>query len=76
MGAKSGTAETIGPDGKYRMDTTVATYAGFGGGALPEYVIVVRIGGEGKNLDGYKDAGAIWTEISNYLIGYLKVLPS
>ena len=74
MGAKSGTAETL-RDGKYVMDTTIATYAGFGGGELPEYVIVVRIGGEGKNLDGYMHAGPIWTEISNYLVGYLKVMP-
>ena len=73
MGAKSGTAEVPGPNGRYKKDEAVATYVGYGGRELPEYVIIVRIGGEGKIMDGFRDAGAVWTEISNYLIGYLKI---
>jgi len=75
VGGKSGTAETYDAQGAYTSDTTIASYIGFGGASagLPEYVAMVRISGEGKNLRGGVDAAPIFTKISNYMLEYLKI---
>jgi len=77
IGGKSGTAETIDGAGAYTSDTTIASYVGFGGTktGLPEYVVMVRISGEGKSLRGGVDAAPIFGKISNYMIEYLKIRP-
>ena len=48
IGGKTGTSQGI-KDGAYTFDETVGNYIGFGGaeGELPEYVIMVKIWGEG-----------------------------
>ncbi|MCL1840047.1 penicillin-binding protein 2 [Candidatus Saccharibacteria bacterium] len=76
IGGKSGTAETL-KDGKYTSDPTIASYMGFGGASadLPEYVVMVRISGEGKTLQGGAHAAPIFTKISNYMLEYLKIRP-
>lgn len=81
IGVKSGTAETIDPEtGKYIRDETNASALGFGGtageDAMPAYVIMVRLDGNHSLLWGSSDAVPVFTEISNYLIDYLRIPPS
>ena len=75
-GGKTGTSQTI-RDGKYVDDETVGTYLGFGGSsdAKPEYVIMVQVSAEKHELAGAKDALPIFTDISNWMIDYLKLQP-
>lgn len=77
IGGKTGTAETISSSGEYTASETVATYIGFGGADKPEYVIMVRVAapGKGLNLEGDKHAGPIFSDISNWMIDYMKIAP-
>ena len=77
IGGKTGTAETISSSGEYTASETVATYIGFGGADEPEYVIMVRVAapGKGLNLEGDKHAGPIFSDISNWMIDYMKIAP-
>lgn len=76
IGGKTGTSQGI-KDGAYTFDETIGSYVGFGGatGELPEYVIMVKIWGEGLKMEGEKDAMPIFNEMSNYMIDYLKIKP-
>ena len=76
IGGKTGTSQGI-KDGEYTFDETVGSYVGFGGstGELPEYVIMVKIWGEGQKLGGEAHAQPIFNKMSNYLIDYLKIKP-
>ncbi len=76
VGGKTGTSQEI-KDGAYTFDETIGGYVGFGGaeGGLPEYVIMVKIWGEGLKMEGEKDAMPIFNEMSNYMIDYLKIKP-
>lgn len=76
IGGKTGTAESV-IEGAYNRDETVATYIGFGGKDMPEYVIMVRVAAPGKklNLEGGIHASPIFAEISNKMIDYLKIVP-
>ncbi len=75
IGGKTGTSQTI-INGKYVDNQTIATYLGYGGDATSaKYVIMVRVSGKGMNLEGDKDAMPIFTNISNWLIDYLKLQP-
>ncbi len=76
VGGKTGTAQTI-ENGKYVFDQTIATYVGFGGekGKTPAYVIMIEVYGPHKNLDGGHHALPIFTDISNWMIDYLKLTP-
>ena len=77
IGGKSGTAQVI-KDGAYddTMSETVGTYIGFVGpeGELPNYVIMVKMWGEGQYLDG-GIASNLFDSLSNYVINYLKIKP-
>lgn len=77
VGGKTGTAQVI-ENGKYILEETEATYIGFGqeAGGMPAYVIMLRIWGDGLALDGGDDAMPIFTELSNYMIDYLKLKPT
>ena len=78
IGGKTGTSQAV-KNGEYTFDETLANYIGFGGSAddeVPEYVIMVKIWREGTQLDGERHAMPIFTEISNYMIDYLKIKPS
>jgi cell division protein FtsI/penicillin-binding protein 2 len=48
---------------------------GYGGDNQPQYVIMVQVSGEGMNLEGGKHAAPIFTDISNWMIDYLKLQP-
>ncbi len=76
IGGKTGSAQVI-RDGAYVMDESVATYVGFGGatGELPEYLVMVRIWKDGELGDAMKEAEPMFSEISDYLIDYLKIKP-
>lgn len=74
IGGKTGTSEKI-VDGKYVENQTIATYLGYGGTNRPKYVIMIRVDGKGKYLAGNTDAAPIFTDISNWLIDYLKLYP-
>ena len=77
IGGKSGTAQVI-KDGAYddTMNETVGTYIGFVGpsGELPQYVIMVKMLGEGQHLDG-TIASKFFDDVENYLIDYFKIKP-
>lgn len=75
-GGKTGTSQTI-RDGKYVDNETVGTYLGFGGGSASDlrYVIMVQVSGKNMNLEGGKHALPIFTDISNWMLDYMKVQP-
>ncbi len=77
VGGKTGTAQTIDPTtGKYRESNATGTYLGFGGNQTPHYVIMVYV--KDSKLPGYagnQAANPIFTDISNWLLDYLKVQP-
>lgn len=74
IGGKTGTSQTI-ENGKYVDNQTIGTYLGYGGDSVPRYVIMVEVSGKGKNLEGGKHAMPIFTDISNWMIDYLKLKP-
>lgn len=76
IGGKTGTSQTL-ENGKYVDNQTVGTYLGFGGSSesTPQYVIMVQVSGKGMNLAGNTDALPIFTDISNWMIDYLKLQP-
>lgn len=74
IGGKTGTAETL-KNGVYVKSETVGTYLGYGGAEEPEYVIMVRVAAPGRNLEGGIHAGPIFTDMSNWMIDYLRIPP-
>lgn len=78
VGGKTGTSETL-QDSGYVDDVTVGSYLGFGGNdpssGGPKYVIMVRVSGKDLNLGGSTDAMPIFTDISNWMIDYMKLQP-
>ena len=78
VGVKTGTAETLNERGEYTSDQTIAGAIGFGGsgnGDTPEYVILIRLDGD-RLLWGSYDAVPVFTEISNYMLQYLRIPPA
>ena len=74
VGGKTGTSQTI-ENGQYVFDQTVGTYLGFGGDTAPRYVIMVQVSGKHMTLEGGKHAMPIFTDMSNWMIDYLKLQP-
>jgi len=76
IGGKTGTSQVAREDGRgYKDDESIATYLGYGGTDMPEYVIMVSLSGEGRELQGARDALPVFTDISNWIIDYLKIQP-
>lgn len=77
VGGKSGTAQVI-KDGAYddTMSETVGTYIGYVASKdeMPQYVIMVKMSGEGAYLDG-GIASNLFDTVSNYIIDYYKIKP-
>lgn len=77
VGGKSGTAQVI-VNGAYdeSMSNLVGSYIGFvaGSGKMPEYVIMVKMWGEGQALSG-GEAQELFDTLSGYVIDYLKIKP-
>ena len=74
IGGKTGTSQ-VPKAGGYSDKETIASYVGFGGAEKPEYVIMVSMYGEGKVLQGAQHALPVFTEISNWMLDYLKIQP-
>ncbi len=77
IGGKTGTSEVIDPaTGTYSSDHTIGSYLGFGGGATPEYVIMIRMDdAQGGVFAGSEGALAAFTSISNWMITYKNITP-
>lgn len=73
-GGKTGTSQVV-KNGTYAEDETVGTYLGYGGGNTTKYVIMVQVSGEHKELQGALHALPIFTDISNWMLDYLKIQP-
>jgi len=75
IGGKTGTSQVI-KNGQYSTDETVGTYLGYGGTTnTSRYVIMVRVSGDHQELQGARDALPIFTDISNWMLDYLKIQP-
>lgn len=75
IGGKTGTSQVV-KNGQYADDETIATYLGFGGSTdKPEYVIMVSVAGDHKVFAGAQHAMPIFTEVSNWMLDYLKIQP-
>jgi cell division protein FtsI/penicillin-binding protein 2 len=74
VGGKTGTSQVI-INGQYSNSETVGTYLGYGGGNTPEYVIMIQVSGKDKLMQGARDAMPIFTDISNWMLDYLKIQP-
>ena len=80
VGGKTGTAEVI-TDGVYSKNgpnesETVASYLGYGGSEeLSRYVIMVKVAGPQRGFQGSRDAGPVFTDISDWMLDYLKIQP-
>ncbi|MGV9002227.1 MAG: peptidoglycan D,D-transpeptidase FtsI family protein [Candidatus Saccharimonadaceae bacterium] len=76
IGGKTGTSQVI-RNGEYADDETIATYLGYGGSDIdhPQYVIMVSIHGDHRIVGGSTDAMPIFTDISNWMLDYLKIQP-
>jgi cell division protein FtsI/penicillin-binding protein 2 len=75
IGGKTGTAEIALDSGGYSKTSTSGTYLGFGGSENEtSYVIMVRLLGEDKTFSG-NEAMQIFTQISNWMLDYLKIQP-
>lgn len=76
IGGKTGTSQAV-HNGKYVFSETIGTYLGFGGevGKVPRYVIMVEVSGKDKEFSGGDHALPIFTEISNWMIDYLRLTP-
>lgn len=68
LGAKSGTAQVADSNGNYRSDAYNGAYAGFIGGDMPQYIMVVRL--DEPKTPGFAstEASKTWAEISNKII--------
>jgi cell division protein FtsI/penicillin-binding protein 2 len=75
IGGKTGTSQVF-KNGSYDSDETVATYLGYGGSEeSSNYVIMVQVSGENFAASGSRDAMPIFTDISNWMLDYLKLQP-
>ncbi len=74
VGGKTGTSQTL-INGNYNNNQTVGTYLGYGGGDTPRYVIMIQVSGQNKAFQGGRDAEPIFTDISNWMLDYLRIQP-
>lgn len=77
VGGKTGTAQVPDPNGGYYGDRTIGSYIGFGGDDTPRYVIMVRVPAptDVGISAGTTTASHVFTDISNWLLNYLKIAP-
>ncbi len=74
-GGKTGTSQAL-KDGAYTFDETIGTYLGFGGSENEsKYVIMLQVSADNKGLNGAIDAEPIFTDMSNWMLDYLKIKP-
>lgn len=78
VGGKTGTSQIIDArTGEYSDDNSIGTYLGFGGNQTPQYVIMVQVkDSKAAGYAGTTAAGPIFTDISNWLLDYMKIAPN
>ncbi len=75
VGGKTGTSQVF-KNGTYDSNETIGTYLGYGGTEeLSNYVIMVQVSGDDVAASGSADAMPIFTDISNWMLDYLKLQP-
>jgi cell division protein FtsI/penicillin-binding protein 2 len=75
IGGKTGTSQTL-ENGQYVLDQTIGTYLGYGGNQdSSKYVIMIQVSGKNMNLEGNIHAKPIFTDISNWMLDYMKLQP-
>lgn len=74
IGGKTGTSQ-VAVSGGYSDDESIGSYVGYGGDGTARYVIMVQVSGDNRALEGARDAQPIFTDISNWMLGYLKLQP-
>ncbi len=75
IGGKTGTSQVV-KKGVYADDETIGTYLGFGGSEeTSRYVIMIQVSGDHKEFEGGLHAMPIFTDISNWMLDYLKIQP-
>lgn len=75
IGGKTGTSQVI-KNGIYSEDESIGTYIGFGGSKNESnYVIMVKVSGDHQELEGGIHALPIFTDISNWMLDYLRIQP-
>ncbi len=78
VGGKTGTSQIIDPrTGTYTNDNSIGSYLGFGGNTTPHYVIMVQVkDSKAPGYAGTTAAGPIFTDLSNWLLDYMKIPPT
>lgn len=78
VGGKTGTSQIIDTrTGEYTDANSIGSYLGFGGNQTPQYVIMVQVkDSKAAGYAGTTAAGPIFTDISNWLLDYLKLPPA
>ncbi|MEP6710282.1 MAG: penicillin-binding protein 2 [Candidatus Saccharibacteria bacterium] len=74
IGGKTGTSQTL-VNNSYDNNQTVGSYLGYGGDTKARYVIMVQVSSPGKTFEGNRDAMPVFTDISNWLLDYMKIAP-
>lgn len=76
IGGKTGTAQIVKPGGGYYEDRYTGTFAGFVGGAKPEYIILVRVN-EPKigGFAGAATAAPIFSNLTTMMIDNYGITP-
>lgn len=76
VGGKTGTSQKLQPDGTYSESLEVGSFLGFGAGASPQYVIMIKV--DEPDIAGYAGtvaAAPIFAEISHFMIDYYRIPP-
>jgi len=74
IGGKTGTSQVV-VNGVYSNTEAVGTYLGYGGTDTPRYVIMVQLSAPNKVFAGGTDAEPIFSDMSNWMLNYLKLQP-
>lgn len=75
LGAKSGSAQTAGDNGSYKIDVYNGVYIGYIGGDTPKYVLLVRLDEPKTDAFASTSAARVWSWVSNGLIDNFSIAP-
>ena len=75
LGAKSGSAQTAGDNGAYKIDVYNGVYIGYIGGDAPKYVLLVRLDEPKTDAFVSTSAARVWSWVSNGLIDNFSIAP-
>lgn len=75
LGAKSGSAQTAGDNGAYKIDVYNGVYIGYIGGDAAKYVLLVRLDEPKTDNFASTSAARVWSWVSNGLIDNFSIQP-